>query len=253
MPVSTDIPLPHPVPCKMVKEPTIVAEEYQLGFHVLIQVPRCRDPCPPPLPICTPPGPKCLSRLSTATTKPTLPWEPVKMSFKWPHPYRLLHHIIRGECPGPLDDIYNSNFNISASNTQKKGKHIGKWSTRLGKAASIHNQKDHTATEPANHLQYVSVLGGTRLPESWHAPGARFGAEVFIKVILQHTQTLPLQIWWRYMSQEQLEIELIVDNDERAGFVVAVDNRDKHLGPGGVHIGKEAGVSWVSAWNQRGT
>ncbi|KZP33128.1 hypothetical protein FIBSPDRAFT_881905 [Athelia psychrophila] len=87
----------------------------------------------------------------------------------------------------------------------------------------------------------MSVLGGARLPESWQAPGARFGAEVFTQVILHHTHTLPLQIWWRYMSQEQLEIELIVDNDKRAGFAVAVDNWDKHLGPGGVHIGEGGG------------
>ncbi|KZP10447.1 hypothetical protein FIBSPDRAFT_899777 [Athelia psychrophila] len=53
--------------------------------------------------------------------------------------------------------------------------------------------------------------------------------------------SLPLQIWRRYMSQEQLEIELIVDKDERTGFVVAVDSWDKHLGPGGVHIGEGGG------------
>ncbi|KZP34399.1 hypothetical protein FIBSPDRAFT_923918 [Athelia psychrophila] len=43
------------------------------------------------------------------------------------------------------------------------------------------------------------------------------------------------------MSQEQLEIELIVDNDERTGFLAAVDSWDKHLGPGGVHIGEGGG------------
>ncbi|KZP04432.1 hypothetical protein FIBSPDRAFT_1010137 [Athelia psychrophila] len=37
------------------------------------------------------------------------------------------------------------------------------------------------------------------------------------------------------------EIELIVDNDERVGFVVAVDSWDKHLGPGGVHFGEGGG------------
>ncbi|KZP10446.1 hypothetical protein FIBSPDRAFT_899776 [Athelia psychrophila] len=37
------------------------------------------------------------------------------------------------------------------------------------------------------------------------------------------------------------KVELIIDNDEHTGSVVAVDSWDKHLGPGGVHIGEGGG------------
>ncbi|KZP02382.1 hypothetical protein FIBSPDRAFT_976089, partial [Athelia psychrophila] len=111
----------------------------------------------------------------------------------------------------------------SASNTQKKGKQL---------AYII--KKGYSTDVCVQTIQPLSLQ--TTLRE--------IPADMMMIVVMQELNSaisLSLQIWRRYMSQEQLEIELIVIDDERTGFVVAVDSWDKHLGPGRVHIGEGGG------------
>ncbi|KZP08035.1 hypothetical protein FIBSPDRAFT_901609 [Athelia psychrophila] len=160
-------------------------------------------------------------------------------------------------CTGQL----NCGIQISLRHTEKgETQHIGKWSTRLRKATSIHNQKDHTAPEPENHLMQ-ELNGAICECVGWREIASRgrpWELDLVPKsllwsfyIALKHYYYKYL--WWRYTSQEQSEIELIVNNDARAGFVVAVDSWDEHLGPGGVHIGKggDGGVMGLGVESMR--